>query len=133
MSLSELVLTPALIARLDKEPTVAGMTYPDAVNKLLNQQLTFLEEGRCDEKWVLDCLKNLERIPVGQPFTLPMLLRNVRGFDGGMIRKLAIAVRDSPMVKILDKPVAVGIGRLGNTAPAQYMRVAPPEQEGTKA
>lgn len=132
MSLSELVLTPALIARLDKEPSVAGMTYPDAVNKLLNQQLTFLEEGRCDEKWVQDCLKNLERIPVGQPFALTAMLRNVRGFNGGMIRALAIALRESPMVKILDKPVAVGIGRLGNETPAQYMRVAPPEQEGTK-
>lgn len=119
-----------MVERIANEPSLQGMTFPDAVCKLLNQQLQYLDDNHSVEAWVKRCMANVEKMPVGNQFTIKHVLIGAGSFSLRNLRLLSKALRDSPIVKLLEGEKSdVPVGNKGLMLPAHFERITAPEQK----
>jgi hypothetical protein len=117
-------LSAELVGRIVNEPSVAGLQFNEAVEKLLTQQLQYLEDHCSDEAWVKRCMAKIERMPVGQTFGITTLLAGQGPYNGKMLRLLHQALRGCETIRLFD---TAPNDSQGERVPARFERIAKPE------
>lgn len=120
------VLSPELVGRIVHEPSVYGLTFTEAVEKLLSQQLKYLEEHCSDAAWVKRCMGKIETMPVGQTFGITTLLAGAGPYNGKMLRLLHQALRGCEIIRLLTDKVPNG--SQGERIPARFERIERPAE-----